>query len=140
MSFWVILDDSLEIDELLAGAGAAALGAALAELVTYRARSQVRMRIEWCVPALRLPLQLVRDTGLVFLVLWKRLARGEEPDGGFRELPVRVGPGTAEGRTRRTLIVGGLSVAPNRFVAGLDLQAKVMVVHELVRSGQEAGA
>ena len=34
-SFWVILDDSIAADELLAGAGAAALAALLAELVTY---------------------------------------------------------------------------------------------------------
>jgi len=51
MSFWVMLDDSIATDELLAGAGAAALAALLAELVAYQAASRVRMRIWWLVPA-----------------------------------------------------------------------------------------
>jgi multisubunit Na+/H+ antiporter MnhE subunit len=55
MSFWVMLDDSIATDELLAGAGAAALAALLAELVTYQAASRLRLRIWWLVPALRLP-------------------------------------------------------------------------------------
>lgn len=73
MSFWVILDDSLEFDELLAGAGAAAIGAFLAELVGHQAASQVRMRAEWVIPALKLPRQLARDTALIFMALGKEL-------------------------------------------------------------------
>jgi hypothetical protein len=37
MSFWVMLDDSINTGELLAGAGAAALAAFFAELVSYQA-------------------------------------------------------------------------------------------------------
>lgn len=44
MSFWVMLDDSVSTDELLAGAGAAALAALLAELV-----------IRWPSPPRNLP-------------------------------------------------------------------------------------
>ena len=47
MSFWVILDDSVAPDELLAGAGAAALAAFLAELATYQAAARLRMRVRW---------------------------------------------------------------------------------------------
>lgn len=137
MSFWVILDDSIDSDELLAGAGAAALGAFLAEFATYQAASQVRMRIEWMVPALSLPWQVVRDTGGIFLILWRRLAFGQEPRSGFREEPVRFGPDTAAGKTRRSLLIGGYSAAPARFVLGLDGDRGVMVVHEMVTGEQE---
>jgi hypothetical protein len=41
MAFWVMLDDSLATDELLAGAGAATIAASLAELVTYQAASRL---------------------------------------------------------------------------------------------------
>ena len=34
--------------------------------------------------------------------------------------------------TRRTLLVGGTSVAPNTFVLGIDPERDVMVVHRLV--------
>jgi hypothetical protein len=89
------------------------------------------MRVEWVVPALGLPGQVVRDTVTVFVALWRRLARGEQPPSGFREIPARFGGGD-EGATRRVLLVGGRSVAPNTFVLGLDKERNVMVVHQLV--------
>ena len=145
MSFWVILDNSIEPDELLAGAGAAALGAFLAEVAFYQADTRFRMRIGWVVPALSLPGQVASDTAIVFAALWRRLVRGEEPPSGFRQVPVRYGSDTAEGETRRVLLVGGKSVAPNSFVLGLDAEREVMVIHQLVvnqgepASGTEQG-
>ena len=71
MSFWVMLDDSINTDELLAGAGAAALAAFFAELVSYQAAT--RFRIGALV--------------LAFLALyWRRLPllrRGYEPGAGL---------------------------------------------------------
>ncbi len=40
MALWVILDDSLDTDELLAGAGPAAIAALVTELATYQRRGQ----------------------------------------------------------------------------------------------------
>ena len=140
MSFWVILDNSIEPDELLAGAGAAALGAFLAEVAFYQAGTRFRMRIGWVVPALSLPGQVVSDMGIVFAALWRRLVRGEQPPSGFRQVPVRYGSDTAEGETRRVLLIGGKSVAPNSIAAGLDAQREVMIIHQLVvNQGAEAG-
>jgi multisubunit Na+/H+ antiporter MnhE subunit len=138
MSFWVILDNSIESDELLAGAGAAALGAVLAEVAFAQAATQFRMRAGWLAPALRLPQLVVRDTCIVFAVLWRRLASGEEPDSGFREPPVRYGDDTPQGVTRRVLLVGARSLAPNAFVLGIDSGRDVMVVHQLVINNGEA--
>ena len=132
MSFWVMIDDSISTDELLAGAGAAALAAAFADLVSYQAGTRFRMRIEWLVPALSLPGQVVRDTVIVYHALWRRLVHGEQPPSAFAELPARFGDNSAEGITRRTLLVGGTSVAPNTFVLGIDPDRDVMVVHRLV--------
>jgi multisubunit Na+/H+ antiporter MnhE subunit len=132
MSFWVVLDNSIATDELLAGAGAAALGALLAEFALYQAATRFRMRIAWVIPALSLPGQVTSDTAIVFAALWRRLARGEQPASGFRQVPVAYGSDTAEGETRRVLLVGGKSVAPNSFVLGLDAEREVMVIHQLV--------
>lgn len=140
MSFWVVLDDSIALDELLAGAGAAALGAFLAELAAHQTRARPRMRIEWAARALRLPGDVARDTVIVFAALWRRLVRGQEPESGFREVPVRYGGDTAEDRTRRVLLVGGRSVAPNSFALGIDAERDVMVIHQLVvTEGEPAG-
>jgi multisubunit Na+/H+ antiporter MnhE subunit len=132
MSFWVMLDDSVSTDELLAGAGAAALAAFLAEAVSHQAAARFRMRMEWLVPALRLPGQVVGDTLTVYAALWRRLARGERPPSAFREIPVRFGDDSPEGVTRRVLLIGGHSLAPNTFVLGLDEDTGLMVVHQLV--------
>lgn len=132
MSLWVLLDNSIALAELLAGAGAAALGAFLAELVQYQAATQFRMRIEWLVPTLLLPAQVGRDLIVVSRALWRKLVHGEEPESAFRELPVRYGDDSPEGVTRRALLVAGRSIAPNSFVLGLDRERDVMVVHRLV--------
>jgi multisubunit Na+/H+ antiporter MnhE subunit len=145
MSFWVVLDNSIASDELLAGAGAAALGAFLAEFALHQAATRFRMRIGWLVPALSLPGQVASDTAIVFAALWRQLVRGEQPPSGFRQVPVACGSSTAEGETRRVLLVGGKSVAPNSFVLGLDAEREVMVIHQLVVNqgepvpGAEAG-
>jgi hypothetical protein len=89
MSFWVMIDDSIATDELLAGAGAAALAALFAELVTYQAATRFRMRMGWLVRALSLPGQVVRDTVIVYGALWRRLVHGEQPPSVFLELPSR---------------------------------------------------
>jgi multisubunit Na+/H+ antiporter MnhE subunit len=133
MSFWVILDDSLATDELLAGAGAAALGATLAELVGHQSGLRFRIRVEWLTPALRLPAQVARDTGIVFAALWRRMAHGEEPRSGFVAVPVRPPGGAADDRSWRALEVWRLSVAPNSFALGIDQDRQVMIVRQLVR-------
>jgi len=132
MSLWVIVDDSIAVDEFLAGAGAAALAAFLAELVTYQAGTRFRMRAEWLVRALRLPGEIAGDTVTVFAALGRRLLRGEQPPSGFREIPARFGGTSDEDVTRRLLLIGGRSVAPNTFVLGIDRERGVMVVHQLV--------
>jgi multisubunit Na+/H+ antiporter MnhE subunit len=138
MSFWVILDDSIATDELLAGAGAAALAALLAELVTGQAATRVRIRARWLARVMGLPGQVAGDTATVFAALWRRLAHGTEPPSGFRVLPVPYGDDTAEGKIRRALLVGGESIAPNTFVLGIDKATDTMVIHQLVADDGEA--
>jgi multisubunit Na+/H+ antiporter MnhE subunit len=95
------------------------------------------MRVGWLVPALGLPGQVVRDTMIVYRALWRLLVHGEQPPSAFLELPARFGDDTPEGVTRRTLLVGGISVAPNTFVLGIDKDRDVMVVHRLVARQKE---
>jgi multisubunit Na+/H+ antiporter MnhE subunit len=132
MALWIIADDSVATDELLAGAGAAALAALLAEAAGYQAATRPWLRMAWLGPALRLPVDVARDTGVVFVALWRKLAHGEAPRSAFLEVPVRFGPQTTEGATRRALLVAGRSLAPNRLALGLDAERNVLVLHQLV--------
>jgi multisubunit Na+/H+ antiporter MnhE subunit len=133
LSFWIAVDDSLAVDEVLAGAGAAAIAALVAEVALYQAAVRLRIRSRWLVPALRLPGQVVADTVTVYAALWRRMVRGQQPDSGFVTEPARYGDETAEDITRRVLLTGARSLAPNEFVLGIDAETDTMVLHQLVR-------
>ena len=137
MSLWVMLDDSLATDELLAGAAAAAIAALVAEVASFQAATRFRMRIRWLVPALRLPAQVGSDLVTVYAALWRRMARGEQPNSAFVSEPVRFGDDTPAGVTRRVLLIGGRSVAPNAFALGIDPGTGTMVLHQLVIKGDD---
>lgn len=138
MAFWVWVDDSLDLAELLAGAGAAAIGATVAELVQYQSGISFRPHAEWVAPAWRLPARLLQDYFIVLGALWRRLVRGESPESRFVSVPINGGDESCEGMTRRLLITAGKSFTPNTFVLGIDDQG--MVVHQLVPpSGRPTG-
>ena len=96
------------------------------------------MRASWLAPAFRLPGQVLSDTVIVFAALWRLCTRGEQPDSGFREMPARFGDDSDEGVTRRVLLVGANSLAPNTIVLGIDRDRDVMVVHQLVPASGRA--
>ena len=129
MSFWVMIDDSVQPDELLAGLGAAAIAATFAEVVTYQAATRFRMRIAWLPPAAKLPAQVIRDTWTVFAALYRKLARGQDPGSEFVTEPFEYG----DDETRRFLYTGARSLAPNSFVVGLDAGTGTVTVHRLVK-------
>lgn len=145
MSFWVWIDDSIAVPELLVGAGVAVLGAALAEVAQYQADTHVRIRIEWLAKALTLPGEVGRDFGIVMRALFLQVVRGRLPASTFEAVPVRPGGDTAEETTKRALLVAGTSVAPNSIVLGIDQERGEMLVHHLDtrrrrgRSGRSSG-
>lgn len=136
MAFWVMIDDSIATDELLAGAGAAAIAALAAEVATQQAGVRFRVRPRWLLPALRLPGQVVSDTVTVYRALWQRVLSGKQPDSAFVTERVRFGDGSPAGMTRRLLLIGGRSLAPNAFVVDIDAETDTMVLHELVAREQ----
>jgi len=133
MSLWVAVDDSFESDELLVGVGVAAVAALLAELVSDQAEVRLRIRAAWLPRALRLPGQVVQQTVLVFAALARTVCtKAPPPRGRFRELPVGYGDDSPLGVTRRLLLTGATSLAPNEFVLGIDAERGVMITHQLV--------
>jgi len=133
MSLWVAVDDSFASDELLVGAGLAAVAALTAEVACDQAELRLRIRPGWLVRVLSLPGQVVQQTFMVFAALAAGLfTRAPLPRGRFRELPVEYGDDTPLGVTRRVLLTGARSLAPNEFVLGIDPERNVMITHQLV--------
>lgn len=139
MALWVWVDDSLMLSELLAGAGAAAIGAGVAELVQHQSGTHLRPRAEWVAPVWRLPLKMARDLALLLVALWRKLLFGQDPLSTFRALPVASGDASDEGVTRRVLLIAGTSFAPNTFVLGIDAERNRMIVHQLVSRPEVPG-
>ncbi len=139
--FWVGVDWSIDTAEVLVGVAVAAVTALLVELVEYQTDTYVRLRLRWLLRAWRLPGEVLRDCGIVLAALWRRVVRGEQPAGGFVAVPTRWGADTALGMTRRMLLVGGMSVAPNTFALGIDRDRDVVIAHHLVlRASDRANA
>ncbi len=132
IGFWVAIDDSIGLAELGAGAGAAALGAFVAEVACYQAASRFRMRAAWILPAFTLPGQVLSDTVLVFRALGRLSLTGSSRPAASVSCPARFGDDSDEGVTRRVLLVGANSLAPNTFVLGIDRDRDAMLVHQLV--------
>ena len=139
MGLWVAVDDSIGLAELGAGAVVAALAALLTEVALHQADLHPRLRLRWLAGAYRLPGQVLGDTVLVFRALARQLAHGEDPPSGFRELPVQLGDAGDDAVTRRVLLVGANSLAPNTVVLDVDADREVMVVHQLVPNQGRAG-
>ena len=107
MSLWVAVDDSFASDELLAGAGAAALAALAAEIASHQAATRLRIRAGLARQGVPPARPGRPDT-------FTRLRRARQdaghpappPRGRFRELPVRYGDDTPLGVTRRVLLTG----------------------------------
>jgi hypothetical protein len=76
----------------------------------------------------------------VFAALARQLLRRGPGGGEYAEIPVHYGDDTPLGETRRVLLTGARSLAPNTFVLGLDPERDVMVVHRLTttRGGRPA--
>jgi len=132
MALWVMLDDSLEPDELLAGAGAAAIAAVVVELALHQAGTRFSARLGWLARALRLPGQVLADIVTVYAALWRLIAHREQPDSAFVTEPVRYGDGSPQAVTRRTLLIGARSLAPNEFALGLDQETDSLVIPQRV--------
>ncbi|MGN6677936.1 MAG: hypothetical protein ACTHKL_09125 [Streptosporangiaceae bacterium] len=137
MALWVIVDDSIGLDELLAGAGAAAVGSIFVAVAAHQAAIRPAFQPSWLAPALNLPARVARETVVVFAALIKRLATGAEPHSGFVAAAVGEQPDQPDGVVRRTLLIGFESVAPNQFALGID-ERGMMVSHKLVLDEGEA--
>ncbi len=139
IALWLVLLDTAQWPELVAGAAAAAVGATAAALIVRpgqpktAAKSLALLRLG---PArLGRPLiRLVADTGLVVAALARTLA-GRPSRGRFRVV------GDAPHAPRRSAAGRALteiwgSLAPNRYVIGVDDDERILMVHELVRADE----
>jgi hypothetical protein len=125
---WLALVGTVQDVEQIAGLGAAAIGATVAEVI--RSQGLLRYRVEWrWLRLLWKPLwRVVPDFFLVLSALVRR------PHGRFRSLEFPAGGERAVDAGRRAFAVVAPSLAPNRLVVDVDKETGRALVHDLVPS------
>jgi multisubunit Na+/H+ antiporter MnhE subunit len=131
---WLLLVDTFDPPELLAGAAAALIGVAAGAIACRNLG--VRIEPRELLRLAPLPLAAVRDTVTVTAALVEHLS-GRRRTGTFRQLPLGDAPAdAATAAGSRVLQVLATSFAPNRYVVDVDAAAHSVTVHVLVSSAR----
>ncbi|HEX3325975.1 MAG TPA: Na+/H+ antiporter subunit E [Actinomycetota bacterium] len=138
LGLWLLLV-TVSVAELVAGMIAATIAATAAEVVRVQGLVRFDPDPRWFLRVWRLPLSVVRDCWILGIALVRHLG-GHPVNSGFRALPFRSGGDGDRASARRALIVPALSVSPNTYVVGIDEEADLMLVHQLVPSPKEDAA
>lgn len=130
---WIALTGLVVLQELVAGAVVAAIGAAFAGLILPPARPRRSPRrgdrpviVQLAEPLIRLPL----DTLALARALGRSILRGRQLRGRLLASPLRGDPVLGEWWG---------SIAPCRYVIGID-EEETMLVHELGTGEHDPGA
>jgi hypothetical protein len=138
VGLYLAFASTIDPHELLLGLVAAAVGATAQELVNAQDLVRFRLKPRWLVDLRLLPGQVLADSWLLAVVLWRRVARGQTTTGAFRTVPFPVvQEDEAVTNARRALVTMALSVAPNIYVVGIEGEDGVMLVHELIPKADE---
>jgi multisubunit Na+/H+ antiporter MnhE subunit len=132
LGLWLLLV-TVSVAELIAGMIAAAIAATAAEVVQAQGLVRFDPDPRWLLRIWKLPRNIVRDCWLVTVALVRQL-RGTPVNSGFRAVPFQRGGGDARASARRALVVLAISVSPNSIVIGIDEEADLMLVHQLIPS------
>src|SRR5919199_3158919 len=130
--YLLLVVDSIDVSRLITGLVAAAVGAAAATAVRSQRLVIFRPRLRWALGLWRLPLQAMRDTGILVAVLWRRLVLRRPVGGSFRAVPFRASGEDSEAAARRAGVKGVGSFAPNTYVLDIDQDHELILVHQLV--------
>lgn len=129
--FWLVLSDSTGWREMLVGAASAAV--ALVAVAAFLRETGVRFTIRWSFlkEAIQVPRQLVADTGLLLLVVLRRMS-GARSRSGIMAVAFRRGADSPPSRARRAFATTLLTVTPNTLVLGISEKDGVFLFHTVV--------
>ena len=129
---WLLLAGEWNRYEWIAGAGAAAVAAAIAELARHETGERFRIPLAWLARARSVPVMVIVDFALLTYALARSLGRRRVVRGEFRanEIPVGIrGPGKTG---LRAWIALAATVSPNAYVVDLDEEQGTALVHDLI--------
>lgn len=131
-AFYLLLADTLETPELITGLVAAGLAVASATVLERSRSVEARMQVRMLRYAYRPFVALVTDSARVTWALLSMLVLRRQVYGRFRVARYTATGGGVDDVARRIFTEWAGSVAPNRYVIGIDPEREQLVVHELV--------
>lgn len=129
---WIVLVDSLEHPEYVAGPVAAVLAAMVALGLRVYGGVRFRPRLGWLQLLAPVPGGVLRDCGVLLLVLWRRVALRQHPPAAFRAVHFPAVADDPESAAWRAFVTIVTSTTPNTFVVGVDKSRGTILVHQLV--------
>lgn len=129
---WFVLVDSLAHIEVAVGPLAALLAAWAALRLRRHGGARFRARLGWVVMLRSVPVGILRDTGVVWFALCRRLILRQHMRSVFRAVPYQACADGATARAWRALTIAGTSLTPNTIVIGIDCERGVALVHQLI--------
>ena len=131
-AIWMLLVSVLVAEEIVAGAGAAALAATVAEIVRVQDYRRFRPDPRWVIRVVRLPAPMLADCIVLARVVWRRVVRRDPiSPGAFRALRFESGGDSGRAAARRAFIVAAIAITSNTVVVGIDEEEDIMLVHQL---------
>jgi hypothetical protein len=133
-ALWILLVFKTEPAEFVAGAVAAAFAATGAELVRSRGYAPFAPQLAWSRALLRLPRDVIVDSGRMAVLLVRHFLRGEPIKGCFRVVSFpEASRDDPRAHALRAVVEWVAGVSPNTYVIGIDERHHVAVVHQLMR-------
>jgi hypothetical protein len=93
-------------------------------------------KLSWLLQVFTLPVQVLRDTGILIAALWRKLLGSKEPLATFSVTPFQAGGDDPRSAARRALAVSLTAVPPNSYVLSIDDEQNLALYNELVPQPQ----
>lgn len=129
---WFVFIGGFDVAETIFGLFASAIAATAATAVRRTGLVEFRPRLMWLIAIWRVGPRIFVETYQLFMVLWRRIVRGEPIRGRFRTEPFRLGSDDRRTGARRAVRTIGESIAPNAYVVGIDDDHHEVLVHEIL--------
>jgi hypothetical protein len=129
--WWIVLAGTNSGLELIAGACAGLLGALLALAVRRSGLLRYRFEARWPAKTLKVPWQVLYETGAVFWALALNLVGLRRLSSRYQAFDFPAGRNDPTSRGRRAVAVAADSIGPNASPVDIDCERDVALRHEL---------
>lgn len=129
---WLLFVNTIRLHELWMAGVASAAAATSCEIVRSQPFARFRPKVGWLLMAWREPWYIIQGSASIFWAFVKHLFKTEP--SVLREVVFDPGGSDPQSAARRALAITYTTMPPNFVVLGIDLDKRVMVVHQVTET------